>query len=92
MSERGLPQRYPHARDAVATFFSSIELKDEAFVFSDVDLTDETAFAFSPRSWPSVDGIVKIVTIGSLAQMYKGPDILIDAVAKCSREGLNEKR
>src|SRR5215217_3346231 len=85
----GLPQRYPPAQDAVAKFFSSIELKDEAFIYSDVDLTDETAFAFSPRSWPTNDSSIKIVTVGSLAQMYKGPDLLIEAVAKCSREGLN---
>ena len=89
VSEMGLPDRYPPAQDAVATFFSSIELKDEAFIFSDVDLTDETAFAFSPRHWPTNDNSVKIVTVGSLAQMYKGPDLLIEAVAKCSREGLN---
>ena len=89
VSERILPRRYPPGEGAVATHFSSIELKEEAFVFSDVDLTDETAFAFSPRSWPTNENNVKIVTVGSLAQMYKGPDVLIDAVAKCSREGLN---
>jgi len=83
-----LPYRYPAARDALATPYSSVELKDEAFVFSDINL-DSAAFVPTPRTGARhIEGAYKLVFVGSLAQMYKGPDILIDAVAKCLSKGL----
>jgi glycosyltransferase involved in cell wall biosynthesis len=52
---------------------------------SDVELP-ESAFVAAPRA-PGGAGRRRIVTVGSLAQLYKGPDVLIDAVAECVRGG-----
>src|SRR5206468_5075041 len=54
---------------------------------SDVELP-EAAFVAAPRD-PKVGGRRRIVTVGSLAQLYKGPDVLIDAAAECVRAGLD---
>ena len=54
---------------------------------SDVEITDASLVA-RPR-----DVVAKsswdLVTVTSLAQLYKGPDVLIDATAECVRSGLD---
>ena len=40
----------------------------------------------SPPS-PAVDGPFRLVTVGAFDQLYKAPDVLIDAVAACVRAG-----
>ena len=57
---------------------------------SDVDLPPE-AFVSSPRSLQSGTGSIHLIFVGSLAQLYKAPDFLIDAVSTCVKEGLNLK-
>jgi len=56
--------------------------------YSDVRL-DPSLFAAAPwlaaRSPPGL----RLMTVGSLAQMYKAPDVLIDAVARCVAAGLD---
>ena len=74
VTQCALQARYPAARDGFATYYSDVELPDEAF-------------ASTPRRPQS--GRVRLVFVGSLAQMYKAPDVLIDAVAVCLREGLD---
>jgi glycosyltransferase involved in cell wall biosynthesis len=52
---------------------------------SDVEISDgRPSRVFSGR-----DRVFTILTVGSLSQMYKGTDVLIDAVAVCLREGLD---
>jgi len=41
------------------------------------------------RTTPGPNGSVKLILVGTLAQLYKGPDVLIHAVGACVREGLN---
>jgi glycosyltransferase involved in cell wall biosynthesis len=78
VTERTLQRRYPPAPSAFSTHYSDVELSDVAFVSV-------------PRSpWQGM-GTFTLVTVGSLAQMYKAPDVLIDAVAACVQEGLNLK-
>jgi glycosyltransferase involved in cell wall biosynthesis len=55
---------------------------------SDVDLPAE-AFAAEPRTYRSDKRRIRIVTVGTLAQLYKAPDVLIDAVANCVQGGLD---
>jgi glycosyltransferase involved in cell wall biosynthesis len=56
---------------------------------SDVELPG-AAFAPSPRpARPAGGAAVTLLTVGSLAQLYKGPDVLIDATADCVRGGLD---
>ena len=70
-----LQRRYPPGPGAFATHCSDVELPPAAFVNA-------------PRiSTPNGPG--RLIFVGSLAQLYKAPDVLIDAVGNCLREGLN---
>ena len=71
-----LQQRYPAADGAFTTHYSSIELGDDAFVGE-------------ARPAKNGDHPVTLVFVGSLAQTYKAPDVLIDAVGQCVRQGLD---
>lgn len=72
VTQRALQQRYPPAPDAVTTHFSSIDLAESAFVQA-----PRGAFTAKP---------LRIVTVGTLEQLYKAPDVLLGAVARCVRE------
>jgi glycosyltransferase involved in cell wall biosynthesis len=69
VTERALQQRYPPGPDALATYYSDIELPESAFVSA-------------PRR-ARQNHKARIVFVGSLAQLYKAPDVLIDAFATC---------
>ncbi len=69
VTERALQQRYPSAPDALATHYSDIELPESAFV---------AAPRMRRPSNPP-----RIIFVGTLAQLYKAPDVLIDALATC---------
>lgn len=71
-----LQHRYPAAPGAFTTHYSSIELRDEAFV------------ATRPDTRPAGSSF-NVVLIGSLDQLYKGPDILIQAVARLVTQDLD---
>jgi glycosyltransferase involved in cell wall biosynthesis len=71
-----LQSRYRSDHAGFSTSYSSIELSQEAF-------------AESPRSFGPKLGHIRIVSVGSLEQMYKGFDVLIDAVATCLGVGLD---
>ncbi|MCU0543783.1 MAG: glycosyltransferase family 4 protein [Oscillatoriaceae cyanobacterium Prado104] len=57
---------------------------------SDVEIFEEARVA-APRPPRGETGSVTLLFVGSLAQLYKAPNILIEAVAICRREGLNIK-
>ena len=78
VTEHALQCRYPPMPVAFSTYYSDVELSDIAFVSV-------------PRSLQQGAATFTLVTVGSLAQMYKAPDLLIDAVAACVREGLDLK-
>ncbi len=73
VTEHALQRRYPAAPGAYSTYYSDVELSDDAIVGS-------------PPS-PAVDGAFRLVTVGAFDQLYKAPDVLIDAVAACVRAG-----
>jgi glycosyltransferase involved in cell wall biosynthesis len=75
VTEGVLQRRYPPARNAFASFYSSVELRTDSF-------------AAAPRMVPPQSPF-RLVFVGSLAQPYKGLDVLIDAVAECVRRGLD---
>ena len=75
VTERALQRRYPPAPAAFATFYSDVELQEESF-------------ARTPRP-PLPRGTVRLIFVGTLAQLYKAPDVLLDAVALCVRQGLD---
>jgi glycosyltransferase involved in cell wall biosynthesis len=72
-----LQQRYPIRVGAYATHYSSIELSHEAFV------DNPRVYRLEPKRR------IRLISVGSLEQMYKAPDILIEAVAQCARSGVD---
>lgn len=68
-----LQERYPCPGHAVA--LSDVQLPEAAFVRN-------PRVARGTPPW-------RLVTVGSLEQLYKGTHVLIDAVAACVREGLD---
>lgn len=55
---------------------------------SDVDLP-AAAFLEVPREMRKDSGPIRIVMVGSLAERYKAPHVLIGAAARCARHGLD---
>ncbi|MEG4519585.1 MULTISPECIES: glycosyltransferase family 4 protein [unclassified Microcoleus] len=55
---------------------------------SDVEILEDSLVA-APRPLGGETGIFTLLFVGSLAQLYKAPNILIEAVAICMQEGLN---
>jgi glycosyltransferase involved in cell wall biosynthesis len=77
VTEQALQRRYPPAPQALVTHYSSVDLPPIAFVKA-------------PRK-PPLAGFSKLIFVGTMAQLYKGPDVLIDAVSKCVSEGRDVK-
>jgi glycosyltransferase involved in cell wall biosynthesis len=75
VTHASLQKRYPAGKGSFETSYSSVELSEQAFV--------NTPRQFGPGLDP-----VKVVTVGSLEQMYKGFDVLIDALALCRQKGI----
>lgn len=64
-----LQTRYPAAADAVTTSYSSIDLRPEGY-------------ASHPRQIEHAPSPVRVLLVGSLEQMYKGPDVLLRALSQ----------
>lgn len=75
VNEFTLKKRYPANAGAYVTAFSSVELPEEAFC--------------PPNPKISNADKTRIIFIGSLAQNYKGADILLNAAAILKQSGLN---
>jgi glycosyltransferase involved in cell wall biosynthesis len=81
-----LQKRYPPASGAFSTFFSDVQLPEEAYV-----TTEDVRQRFNPRlgSGNPRDQSFTLVTVGSLAQLYKAPDIQIRATSALVEQGWN---
>jgi len=75
VTESTLQQRYPPGKAAFCTHYSSVDLPESALVEK-------------PRDG-RIGETVDIVSIGTLEQLYKGPDTLLEAVAVCRTAGLD---
>lgn len=75
VNREALQRRYPPAPGAFAAHCASVELREEAFVAA-------------PRP-PRAVGPYAVVSVGSLEQLYKAPDVLIRAAAICLRDGVD---
>jgi len=78
ITEKALQRRYPPNPGVFTAHYSMTELPD-------------SVFAAAPRSGFQEKQSLTLITVGSLAQLYKAPDVLIDAVAVCVAEGLDIK-
>lgn len=77
VTEQALQRRYPAGPGAFVTHYSSVELPDTAFALGSRRFGGGTRQSFT------------VVFVGTLARLYKGPDVLIDAVTICLRDGLD---
>jgi phosphatidyl-myo-inositol dimannoside synthase len=73
VTERALQERYPSGPGAVTTNFSCIEMARESYV-------DEPRPVAGPPPY-------RLVSVGSLEQLYKGIDVLVGAVARLTETG-----
>lgn len=76
VTKEALQRRYPSRPDAFRANYSDVELGDEAF-------------ALNPRNRCPAGRPVRLIMVGSLAQLYKGPDVLLDAIRICTGQGLD---
>lgn len=70
-----LQRRYPPAPDAFSTAYSSIELP-------------KTALAAIPRPLRAGNRAFIVIYVGTMGQLYKAPDVVLDALAACIQNGL----
>jgi glycosyltransferase involved in cell wall biosynthesis len=90
VTQRTLQERYPCGAYAVAV--SDVQIRQDGFAdvlathYSSVELRD-VDFRFLGVSARRSNGPFRLITVGSLAQLYKGTDILIQAVADCIGSG-----
>jgi glycosyltransferase involved in cell wall biosynthesis len=75
VTERALQRRYPPGPDAFATSYSDVELGQDSFA-----AVARTPPSSNPR---------RLLFVGTLAQLYKAPDVLLEAFALCAHEGLD---
>lgn len=71
VTELTLQKRYPC--DSVSVGISDVEICSEVICL--------------PKVYFGIDKIFTLILVGSLAQMYKAPDILINAIALCVARG-----
>jgi len=76
-TEHYLQKRYPPNPGAFATHYSSADLPDEAFVSE-------------PRRHLARAGPFRLVAVGSMAQRYKGFDVLLNALRVCVTAGSDQ--
>lgn len=76
VTENALQRRYPAAPEAFATHCSDVLLADSDFVAA-------------PRCFPEGQRAFTLITVTTLAQLYKGPDVLISAVSECVKGRLD---
>jgi len=76
VTEAALQQRYPPAPGAPMSGFSDVELPASAFVPA-------------PRPPNNHPRSATLITVGTLEQLYKAQDVLVDAVGDGVRQGLD---
>lgn len=73
VTQRALQQRYPCAQQMVGV--SGVRITDDALVSAPRSFEQK-------KTW-------NLVHVGTFAQLYKAPEVLIEAVASCVKDGLD---
>lgn len=76
VTEKMLQQRYPANKTAVAIHASNVVLKQEVI-------------ASASKNYPAKIDSLKLISIGSLEQLYKSPDIVLKAMGILKKQGVN---
>jgi glycosyltransferase involved in cell wall biosynthesis len=89
-----LQRRYPPNRNAFSTHYSSVELPAEAFALQPWHTNPQRdAFATHPSEVELFSGglskAITLISVGSLEQLYKSPDVVIRATEVCVKRGLD---
>jgi len=97
VTKHALQRRYPPGQ-CFSTYYSSVEMREASNVpragrvlstyYSDVELP-EMAFASPLRPTSPTNSSIRLIFVGTLDQLYKAPDVLLDAVGQCFREGID---
>lgn len=78
ITEAALQKRYPPSSTAYTDHYSMAELPEDTFV------KQPRTFVSDQTSWT-------LITVGAMSQLYKAQDILIEAIALCTQQGLDLK-
>jgi len=76
VTEKMLQKRYPSNKKAISTHASNVILKDEII-------------ARKAKMFPQKLDQLKMISIGSLEQMYKSPDIVLKALGEIKKKGID---
>lgn len=76
VTKEALQRRYPPSANILSTGISDVHIPSEAIVNE-------------PRLFVGAHRTVNLIYVGSLAQLYKAPDVSIDAISICVQEGLD---
>lgn len=76
VTEKTLQKRYPGNKNALTTHASNVVLKRDII-------------AVEAKKFPNKLDIIKLVSIGSLEQLYKSPDIVLKALGILKEKGVN---
>lgn len=94
VTEFALQSRYPVGDQVFTRNYSSIELpisriKTMSVGVSDVELPND--WIGSTRRKNVQCDEIRLIFVGAISHLYKAPDVLLRAMAKCVRDGLNLK-
>jgi glycosyltransferase involved in cell wall biosynthesis len=78
ITEAALQKDYPPSPTAYTDHYSMAELPEDTFV------KQPKTFTPNQKSWT-------LITVGAMSQLYKAQDILIEAIALCTQQGLDLK-
>jgi len=88
VTREALQRAYPPDKHAFTTYFSNVELRggwiDRTGLESRTRRIQQLSSIQSQKG-----GAIRLGTIGTLARLYKGPDVLLRAFARCRERGLN---
>lgn len=76
VTKQALQVRYPASFKVLSTSVSDVHIPSEVIVDT-------------PRLFVEEKRHFKLIYVGTLAQLYKAPDVLIDAVSICIKQGLD---
>ncbi len=70
VTQQALQKRYPPSANSYSTFYSDVELSPDAYVTQ-------------PRIYPESMRRTRLIAVGTLDALYKGPDTLLQAIHQC---------
>lgn len=76
VTERMLQQRYPANKAAISVHASNVVLRQEVI-------------ALTPKRYPSKIVNLRMISIGSLEQLYKSPDVVLKALSILKNKGIS---